>query len=187
MLENHPDKIKWNERHSSDPYPDIPAPILLESTELLRGGKALDVACGTGRNTRFLLERGYRVTCVDISDVAIESVKNLQGVDARCVDLDSYCLEKETFDCIVNIHYLERRLFPYFKESLRSGGILFFETFVEDEDTPPTRPSNRDHLLRSNELLHAFIGMQILSYTEKKILKYNKEPALLASLIARKW
>lgn len=181
------DKIKWDERHANDPYPDIPSPLLENHIELLSGGEALDVACGTGRNAKFLSKHGYKVKCVDISEVAINSLKGLEYISGECVDLEEYRPPKNSFDLIVNVHYLQRKLFPYFKESLKQNGLLFFETFVEHKDTPSRSFSNRDHYLRVNELLHAFIGMEIIYYSEKKIIRFNNEPAYLASLIARKY
>lgn len=45
-------------------YRDIPALI----TRDVRGDRALDVGCGTGRSTRFLRRLGFSVTGVDIAD-----------------------------------------------------------------------------------------------------------------------
>jgi tellurite methyltransferase len=42
--------------------------------KLRTGGTVLDVGCGDGRNTLFLLERGLHVTAVDVSGSAIEKL-----------------------------------------------------------------------------------------------------------------
>ena len=72
---------RWNERYGGDgfePFPDAPAPWLVEHAALLRElagagrrRRALDVACGDGRNARWLAELGFEVDAVDVSDVAI--------------------------------------------------------------------------------------------------------------------
>jgi len=62
--------------------------------------------------------------------------------------------------------------------------VLIFETFIEKigEGGGPTR---RDYLLRENELLHAFLSMNILFYEEKKGSS-PRGPFKAASLVARK-
>ena len=39
-------------------------------------GRALDLACGEGRNSIWLAERGWQVTGVDFSSVAIERARH---------------------------------------------------------------------------------------------------------------
>lgn len=58
----------------------------------LRGKRALDIACGTGRFTKMLVERGAEVTGLDVSNAMIEQAKEkcqgaefVQG-DARRLD-----------------------------------------------------------------------------------------------------
>lgn len=49
-----------------------PNRFLVEETAALRTGRALDVACGEGRNAIWLAERGWRVTAVDFAAVGLE-------------------------------------------------------------------------------------------------------------------
>jgi len=180
------DKIKWNQKHIEQPYPDVPSPTLESYIHLAKKGRALDLACGMGRHSRFMRDQGFEVDAVDLSDTAIKSLKSEKNINPIEADLDHFLPQKEHYELINHVHFLQRRLFPYIKEALKPGGILVFETFVENEATPLKSFSNRDHLLRSNELLHAFISMQILYYEEKRIVKLNREDAYLASLVARK-
>ena len=48
----------------------------------LEPGRALDLACGEGRNAVWLAERGWRVTGVDFSDVAIAKARTWRRVAA---------------------------------------------------------------------------------------------------------
>lgn len=41
----------------------------------MKAGRALDVACGEGRNAIWLAERGWKVTALDYSSVAIEKAR----------------------------------------------------------------------------------------------------------------
>jgi SAM-dependent methyltransferase len=48
--------------------------------------RAMDVGCGTGDNVIWLAERGFKVTGIDISEIAIERAKEkAQNADVKCV------------------------------------------------------------------------------------------------------
>jgi SAM-dependent methyltransferase len=62
-------------------------------TEDLRPGTALDLAAGEGRNALWLAERGWQVTAVDFSSVAVERGRSAgQGarVDWQVADVTTY-------------------------------------------------------------------------------------------------
>jgi 2-polyprenyl-3-methyl-5-hydroxy-6-metoxy-1,4-benzoquinol methylase len=70
----------WDERYRSSQRPaeDLeaaPNPLLIETAQRLTPGKALDLACGTGRNALWLAEHGWSVTAVDGSPAAIEILR----------------------------------------------------------------------------------------------------------------
>jgi SAM-dependent methyltransferase len=72
-------------------------------------GRALDLACGEGRNAIWLAEQGWRVTAVDFSDVALEKAKRLaarRGVDVewQLVDLRNYRPPGEAFDLAIVLY-----------------------------------------------------------------------------------
>lgn len=56
--------------------------------EAARGGLVLDLGCGPGNDTDWLLERGHRVVACDYSKPALEIVaKKHPGLETRCLDL----------------------------------------------------------------------------------------------------
>lgn len=63
----------WDERHAGhDPIESRqPDPSLATVAGPLAPGRALDLAAGDGRNAIWLAERGWRVTAVDFSTVAL--------------------------------------------------------------------------------------------------------------------
>ena len=72
-------------------------------------GRALDLACGEGRNAIWLAEQGWTVTAVDFSDVAIERARKLaerRGVDVDwlCADLASYEPPEGTFQLVLIVY-----------------------------------------------------------------------------------
>ena len=179
------DKERWNKRHVEKPMRTNIEPILLKYIDEAEIGDALDIACGIGRNTHFLAEKGFVVDAVDFSDYALGEIKNMATINKIETDLDTYNLAVDKYDLIVNINYLNRRLFPQIKESLKSGGIVVFETFIVAHGDF-SQPSNPEFLLRTNELLHAFVGLDIIYYEERMDISLRGEKTKVASLVARK-
>jgi SAM-dependent methyltransferase len=123
------DSAAWDERYAASELVWSAGPNQFVERELadLEPGRALDLACGEGRNARWLAERGWQVTAMDFSPVAIEKARNLHdAVDWRVGDALTAKLP-EHLDLVV-IAYLQivpeerttvmRRAF----ESLRRGG-----------------------------------------------------------------
>jgi tellurite methyltransferase len=178
------DRIKWNRRYLEGPGPERPARIIERCHSIARRGKALDIASGNGRNALFLARHGFEVDAVDISEVALRRASHHPGVRAVCTDLESFEIPPLRYDLIINIRYLNRRLFPYIHEGLSPGGVLIFETYLEGAGGAG-KPACRDYFLRENELLHAFLCLRIRCYREGK----RREPGRFdrtASLVALK-
>ena len=69
------DKTKWNNRYKNDKMPSNVSELLVECEGFLpHEGRALDIACGNGRNLRFLAQRGLMSEGIDISEVALEGL-----------------------------------------------------------------------------------------------------------------
>ncbi|MBN2783073.1 MAG: methyltransferase domain-containing protein, partial [Campylobacterales bacterium] len=124
------DKHRWNKRFVDFPQPSYPTPILEKYLELANVGNALDIACGLGRNSTFLAKKGFEVDAVDFSDYALSQIEDLENINKIEVDLDSYELEKNRYDLIINANYLNRRFFPQIKEAMKKDALLVFETFI---------------------------------------------------------
>src|SRR5258708_19924465 len=64
---------EWNARYcaAAEEAPAEPAEFVRELLPLLPLGRALDLACGTGRHALLLASRQQPVTAVDSSDVAL--------------------------------------------------------------------------------------------------------------------
>ena len=68
------DSTAWDERYAGAEHPwgSAPPGALIARYATLRPGRAIDLACGDGRNARHLAESGWDVEAVDFSPVAIE-------------------------------------------------------------------------------------------------------------------
>ncbi len=181
----------WNERYSKDIYNQArePCTLLIKLLPDLPRGRALDIACGEGRNAIFLAKNGYKVDGVDGSIVAIEKArKNAAeaGTDINFVhaDLEGYRIAPESYDLIINFYYLQRSLVPAIKEGLSGGGAILFETYTVEQSTIG-HPRNPDYLLERNELLVLFYDLHITFYREGIFSEGGTRKAI-ASLAAKK-
>jgi len=179
------DKQRWNKRHVEQPMRENVEQVISKYVKEAKVANALDIACGIGRNTHFLADKGFIVDAVDISDYALSKIKNMATINKIETDLDTYNLDVNKYNLILNINFLSRRLIPQIKEALKSDGVLIFETFIVAHGDF-TQPSNVEFLLRKNELLHLFIGLEIIYYEERDDVNLRGEKTRVASLVAKK-
>jgi 2-polyprenyl-3-methyl-5-hydroxy-6-metoxy-1,4-benzoquinol methylase len=101
----------WNRRHGeAGPLFGVdPNRFLVAEVDGLAPGRALDLACGAGRNAVWLAERGWQVTGVDFADVAIENARQLaaeRGVEVELVEADvvEWTPPERAFDLVVILY-----------------------------------------------------------------------------------
>ena len=187
------DQARWDKQYVEARGSDTPASFLRQVFETdvwqLPRGRALDIACGQGRNSLYLAERGFEVVAMDISAVALNEarkraeLKQLR-IDWRQTDLEAVRLDEAAYDLIVNFNYLQRSLIPHIKRAIKSGGHVVFETYLIDQ-IAIGHPKNPDYLLRHNELLEHFREFRILCYREGKF-KDNGEASYRAGIFAQR-
>ena len=120
---------EWNERYRSrEEILSDPAELLVDAARDLPPGRALDLACGAGRNAIWLSSQGWTVTAVDGASEAIRIVKEHDAtIDARVLDLEAIArlpFEDESFDLVAILYYLHRPLFAEAKRVVRRGGTI---------------------------------------------------------------
>lgn len=151
----------WDLHYSDAAHLDwSPAQLLVEVAELLPPGRALDLACGAGRNAVYLAKLGWRVTAVDASRVAIARLRERAAglaIDARVADLErrEFTIDAQGFDLICDFHYLQRDLFPEIREGVRPGGM--FVAAIRLEGAFAARPG---------ELREEFAEWKVVYYSE---------------------
>ncbi|WP_419765175.1 MAG: methyltransferase domain-containing protein [Arcobacter sp.] len=165
------DKTKWDKKYQETPsLLEIrePSKKLIEILDKVKGKKALDVASGAGRNSIFLATKGFDVEAIDISQVALDELdkKGFKNISTKLVDLDEYEIPKNSYDLIVMTNFLDRNLISKLSKALKTSGILFIETYMEDKDNEKP-PSNPNFLLKKDELKSFFNEeFEIIEYDE---------------------
>ena len=166
-----------------------PAAWVLRFLPLLPTGLVLDLACGSGRHTRCLLERGHAVLALD-RDAAMLAPLELAGARTMQHDLEAggvdWPFAAKQFAAIVVSNYLHRPLFPLLLNSLQDGGVLIYQTFAIG-NAAYGKPSNPDFLLYQGELLAhlaADSSMQVIAYEHGYVS--TPKPAVVQRICARK-
>jgi SAM-dependent methyltransferase len=83
----------WNRKHGEAGllFGAEPNRFLVAEVAGLPPGRALDLACGSGRNAVWLARQGWSVVAADFADVALDQARALaaeRGVDVEWVDAD---------------------------------------------------------------------------------------------------
>jgi SAM-dependent methyltransferase len=107
------DSASWDRRYAGSEliWTAEPNRFLVAEAQDLAPGRALDVACGEGRNAVWLAARGWEVTGVDFSEVALAKARELaaaRGIQARwlAADLLTYTPPSRAFDLVL-VFYLQ--------------------------------------------------------------------------------
>ncbi len=166
----------------ADPYAEAvtgrlwrPNPWLEQILPEFEPGRALDLACGMGREAVHMASLGWRVTAIDRLPDALERARALEaryGEERSAIDWIKGDLEsgdppiRGTFDLIVGFRFLHRPLFSRLSKWLRAGGHFVYETFTTLHRERNTRPSREAFLLEPGELPTLVGGLIIRRHEE---------------------
>jgi SAM-dependent methyltransferase len=139
-----------------------PSPWVARWAPLIARGPVLDVASGSGRHSKLLVERGLEVMAVDR---AAQSIPGARFVRADLEDGSPWPFAGQRFGGIVVTNYLHRPLLPVLAQSLAEQGVLIYETFMVGNEKFG-KPSNPNFLLRPGELLQAFAQLAVVAFEQ---------------------
>jgi len=149
------ERERWNRRweeHSHHCHDD-PVGVVGQELADLEPGRALDLGCGAGRTAIWLAERGWQVTGVDFSDVALAQAREKRpDVDWVQADLREYEPEADAFDLVLVLYVHlpsgeRRQLLRRAVSAVAPGGTLVVLGHdVTNIGTGAPGPSNADVL-----------------------------------------
>ena len=186
------DRERWNARYESGEYATrtYPSALLAAWIDRLPRGRALDVACGRGRNAIHLAANGYAVDAMDISEVALARAReraDAAGVAVNWIeaDLERPDIARDAYDVIVIARFLHRPLIPRLIDALRPGGhIVYDHHYITPAEVGG--PRSRRFRARPNELLERFRALRVLFYEEGIVTDPDGGRMALARLVACK-
>jgi tellurite methyltransferase len=155
------DRTRWEQKHHRA-HTLTPRASVLALLPAKPGALALDLACGQGRHSGALCRAGYAVIAMDVAHSALvhtrAAASNAMPVQA---DADTWPFRAASFDLIVQVDFLDRRLFPLLAGALAPGGLLLIDTFLHQHRPNAEGPSNPAFLLEPGELARAFADFHI--------------------------
>lgn len=143
---------------------EAPTSLVIELAEKLPAGRAIDLACGAGRNALYLAEHGWTVAAVDGSQTAIHLLRS--RAEARGLHIGSsvadlmgaeFALSPDAFDLVLIAYYLQRDLIAKAKAAVRPGGVV-----AAIVHTPEPGETASEKRAAPGELRRFFSGWEIL-------------------------
>lgn len=124
----------WAKKRASLPVYDNWLDDHKELLNKYKDTEILDLGCGIGADTLYLIERGFHVLSCDFSDEALKSIqKNIAGSKTKYLDMfDKFPFENESYSVIIadlSLHYFDHEttthIMKEIKRILKKDGILF--------------------------------------------------------------
>ena len=123
----------WSKSRFGKPIYDLWLDDYKSDLEKFKNSKFLDLGCGIGADTLYLIERGYKVISVDYSKEAINNIlSNIKGSEAKILDMnEKFTFENNSFNLIIadiSLHYFNeektKNIMNEIKRILNKNGIL---------------------------------------------------------------
>ena len=99
--------------------------------ELSPGGQIMDLGCGSGRDSRYFLEKGFAVDALDASKELCKLAQQFTGISVQYCTIQEWKPEKAydgIWACASLLHLKREDLKSFFKNChgfLKKGGVLF--------------------------------------------------------------
>ena len=195
------DRDKWDDRYRSGAYETRRHPSALLADWIGRfdvtgiSPRAIDIACGAGRNTLFLARHGWHVDAVDISPVALERLR----AAAEAEDLAVTCLERDLepaaaaldgfhgqpYDLVILTRYTDTALVEVLPRAIAPGGYLIAEMHMKT-DKMVAGPRSPRFRVAAGALRQAGAALDLLHYYEGLVTDPDGRTVALAQLVGRR-
>ena len=205
------DRDKWDARYRGGAYEERahPSALLAHWVDGLDAGgsantvpgtveiapRAIDIACGAGRNTLFLARRGWHVDAIDISAAALgrlRSAGEAEGLAVTCVERDlepaSNALDGLAgggYDLAVLMRYTNLPLVEAVPQVLAPGGHLIAELHLQTDEAV-AGPASPRFRVAPGELRGAAAALEPVHYHEGLVTDPDGRTVALAQLIGRR-
>lgn len=137
----------------------------------------LDAGCGSGRDSKYFLDNGYKVSAIDASSEMVKSAKELTGLDIKQMyfqDLNEVNTYDAIWSCASLLHVPKdtiETVFERFITALKNDGIWYMSFKYGNEERIKDNRLFNDYTEESiKELIAKFDELEILEiwFTEDK-------------------
>ena len=147
-----------------------------------KGGRLLDLGCGSGRDSKFFKDLGFDVTAVDGSEEMCKLAREYTGLDVKClnfIDLREIGYYDGIWACASLLHVDRRFLLDVLKktrDALKQSGYMYaaLKNGEGEEVTPEGRYFNYVTYDKFEELTN-LAGLQIVDFYSGKSVSNPNE------------
>ena len=168
---------RWARREKID---DEPNNVVVRALRYVRGGRALDLGAGAGRDSLYLARNGFEVTAVDMACSGIgrmNAVASNESLPLRAIIGDISDFEcASQLSLIVSVLVLNhmpdaaaRSLIERIKLHVTDGGVCVVSTITKDSESYRLKPGRGLFYPGPGELRELFQGWEILEYAEHNV------------------
>ncbi len=166
------DRDRWDARYRTGGHSRTPSRFVVAHAPPSQGARAIDVACGAGRNTLHLAQLGYHIDAVDVSPEALtllggeaERLGLADRITLIEADLDAWRPAANSYALAVQIGFYDPRLLLPLQSAVVPGGLVIIETL---NLVMRTRRIDfaLSHAMERGTLAAAFARWDILRYSD---------------------
>jgi len=188
------DREKWDQRYREGAYAsrNYPSEFLRNRVELLNIGRAMDLACGLGRNSIYLAELGFEVDAIDVSLVGLEIARE-KAKERRLLihwlneDLvNDWTIPTQQYDLILMFRFVSSEVLLKLPQLLAQGGALIIEEHLQWPQGNVVGPSGNRFRVKPGELMEGCKELDVLFHYEGLVEEPDGSMAALAQIHAKK-
>jgi SAM-dependent methyltransferase len=188
------DREKWDQRYREGAYAsrNYPSEFLRNRVEILNIGRAMDLACGLGRNSIYLAELGFEVDAIDVSLVGLEIARE-KAKERRLLihwlneDLvNDWTIPTQQYDLILMFRFVSSEVLLKLPQLLAQGGALIIEEHLQWPQGNVVGPSGNRFRVKPGELMEGCKELDVLFHYEGLVDEPDGSMAALAQIHAKK-
>ena len=195
------DKQRWDSRYLGGAYDSRrhSSTMLVDWLGRLKfsgtARKAVDIACGAGRNALYLARHGWQVDAIDISTVALDrldAAAHAERLPVNCIHLDLDPAASAVagfagrpYDLAVMMRYTDVALVRSLSPAIRAGGYVIVEKHLETEAVV-AGPRDPRFRVAPGALWRAAGEFEIVHYREGIVTDPDGRDVALAQLVGRR-
>ena len=195
----------WDQRFAGSAYlfgTEPNAWLARQQSRLIRGGQALAVADGEGRNSVWLAEQGMQVDAFDISNAGVDKARKLAAqkqvpVNYQVCGCEEWAWQPAHYDLVAAIFIqfadpdMRATLFANMIATLKPGGLLLLQGYTPKQlDYKTGGPQLLSHLYTEELLQEAFSAMEIVEMVSYEDVLHEGEhhngQSALIGMVAKK-
>lgn len=180
------DLAGWEQRYRAqeETSKPVPHPLVIETARSLPPGRALDLACGTGRNALWLAQHGWSVTAVDGAPTALEILRHRAAglrIETQIANFEDprFTIEPAHYDLVAMCYYFQRNLIEQGKRGVAPGGVMIAIALLIEPGK-----EHSTFRLQPGELRGYFADWKVLHYREGTDAWEHKVAELVARRLA---